>query len=122
MQEDASSSHEDGEDNGETEQEAASKKPAGAAPLAPPITALQYPAKYKPVLLLGPYDTRGHYKNVGTGKRKRATHKISCPTRIKVVCRNRDGCKWFIDPRCKPHNHDLNPVPPAPVPPPRHHH
>lgn len=53
-------------------------------------------------------DRSGRCKNVGTGKRKRATHKIGCPTRIKVVCRKRDGCKWFIDPRCELHNHDLN--------------
>jgi hypothetical protein len=53
-------------------------------------------------------DRSGTCKNVGTGKRKRATHKIGCPTRIKVVCRKRDGCKWFIDPRCELHNHDLN--------------
>jgi hypothetical protein len=53
-------------------------------------------------------DRSGICKNTGTGKRKRATHKIGCPTRIKIVCRKRDGCKWFIDPRVELHNHDLN--------------
>jgi len=53
-------------------------------------------------------DRSGKCKNTSTGKRKRTTHKIGCPTRIKVVCRKRDGCKWFIDPRCELHNHDLN--------------
>jgi hypothetical protein len=53
-------------------------------------------------------DRSGTCKNSGAGKRKRPTHKIGCPTRIKVVCRKRDGCKWFIDPRVEMHNHDLN--------------
>ncbi|KAK4149860.1 hypothetical protein C8A00DRAFT_46610 [Chaetomidium leptoderma] len=53
-------------------------------------------------------DRSGSCKNSGTGKRKRSTHKIGCPTRIKIVCRKRDGCKWFIDPRVEMHNHDLN--------------
>ncbi|KAK4099978.1 hypothetical protein N658DRAFT_143212 [Parathielavia hyrcaniae] len=53
-------------------------------------------------------DRSGSCKNMGTGKRKRPTHKIGCPARIKIVRRKRDGCKWFIDPRCELHNHDLN--------------
>lgn len=53
-------------------------------------------------------DRSGTFKSTSTGKRKRTSHKTDCPTRIKVVCRKRDGCKWFIDPRCELHNHDLN--------------
>jgi hypothetical protein len=48
----------------------------------------------------------GSCKNMGTGKRP--THKIGCPTRIKLACRKHDGCKWFIDPRVELHNHDFN--------------
>lgn len=47
-------------------------------------------------------------KNVGTGKRKRATHKIGCPARFKIICRKRDNSKWFIEPVMEMHNHDLN--------------
>lgn len=54
-------------------------------------------------------DRGGTCKNAGTGKRKRPTHKIGCPTRLKLVCRKRDASTWFIDPRCEHHNHDLNP-------------
>ncbi|GAB1316314.1 hypothetical protein MFIFM68171_06524 [Madurella fahalii] len=54
-------------------------------------------------------DRGGTCKNAGTGKRKRPTHKIGCPTRLKLVCRKRDASMWFIDPRCEQHNHDLNP-------------
>jgi hypothetical protein len=53
-------------------------------------------------------DRSGTCKNVGTGKRKRATHKTGCPARFKIVCRKRDGSKWFIDPLMEMHNHDLN--------------
>jgi hypothetical protein len=54
-------------------------------------------------------DRGGTCKNAGTGKRKRPTHRIGCPTRMKVVCRKRDANMWFIEPRCEQHNHDLNP-------------
>lgn len=54
-------------------------------------------------------DRGGTCKNAGTGKRKRPTHKLGCPTRLKLLCRKRDGSKWFIDPQCEAHNHDLAP-------------
>ncbi|KAK0644458.1 hypothetical protein B0T16DRAFT_417693, partial [Cercophora newfieldiana] len=54
-------------------------------------------------------DRGGTCKNIGTGKRKRPTHKLGCPTRIKLVCRKREASKWFIDIRCEEHNHDLDP-------------
>ena len=54
-------------------------------------------------------DRGGTCKNIGTGKRKRPTHKLGCPCRVKLVCRKREACKWFIDPRCEEHNHDLDP-------------
>lgn len=54
-------------------------------------------------------DRGGTCKNSGTGKRKRLTHKIGCPTRIKLVCRKREASKWFIDIRNEYHNHDLDP-------------
>lgn len=54
-------------------------------------------------------DRGGSCKNIGTGKRKRPTHKLGCPTRIKLLCRKRDGSKWFIDPQCEEHNHNLSP-------------
>ncbi|KAK0616858.1 hypothetical protein B0T14DRAFT_523937 [Immersiella caudata] len=54
-------------------------------------------------------DRGGTCKNIGTGKRKRPTHKLGCPTRIKLVCRKREASKWFIEIRCEEHNHDLDP-------------
>lgn len=54
-------------------------------------------------------DRGGICKNSGTGKRKRPTHKIGCPARIKLVCRKRQASKWFIEIRCEEHNHDLDP-------------
>ncbi|KAK1834066.1 hypothetical protein QBC39DRAFT_369351 [Podospora conica] len=54
-------------------------------------------------------DRGGICKNSGTGKRKRPTHKIGCPARIKLVCKKRQASKWFIEIRCEEHNHDLDP-------------
>ncbi|KAK3682066.1 hypothetical protein B0T22DRAFT_413086 [Podospora appendiculata] len=54
-------------------------------------------------------DRGGICKNSGTGVRKRPTHKIGCPCRLKLVCKKRQACKWFIEVRCEEHNHDLNP-------------
>ncbi|KAJ4302528.1 hypothetical protein N0V88_002677 [Collariella sp. IMI 366227] len=53
-------------------------------------------------------DRGGSCKNSGTGRRKRLTQRIGCPTRFKLVCRQRDGMKWVIEPRSELHNHDLN--------------
>lgn len=54
-------------------------------------------------------DRGGSCKNQGTGVRKRPTHRIGCPARMKLVCRKRQASKWFIDVRCEEHNHDLDP-------------
>lgn len=54
-------------------------------------------------------DRGGTCKNSGTGKRKRPTHRLGCPTRVKLVCKKRQGSKWFIEIICEMHNHDLNP-------------
>ena len=54
-------------------------------------------------------DRGGICKNIGKGIRRRPTHKLGCPARIKLVCRKRDADKWFIDIRCEEHNHDLDP-------------
>ncbi|KAL2257903.1 hypothetical protein VTK26DRAFT_8997 [Humicola hyalothermophila] len=51
----------------------------------------------------------GACRNVGTGKRPKSTHKLGCPARIKLLRRRRDGDKWFIEPCCEWHNHDLQP-------------
>ncbi|KAK0615084.1 hypothetical protein B0T17DRAFT_541000 [Bombardia bombarda] len=54
-------------------------------------------------------DRGGICKNVGTGIRKRPTHRIGCPCRIKLVCKKRHASKWFIEIRSEEHNHDLDP-------------
>ncbi|KAK3395314.1 hypothetical protein B0H63DRAFT_492216 [Podospora didyma] len=54
-------------------------------------------------------DRGGTCKNSGTGIRKRPTHKIGCPAKMKLVCRKRQASKWFIDVRCEQHNHDIDP-------------
>lgn len=54
-------------------------------------------------------DRGGVCKNSGTGRRKRPTHKLGCPTRVKLICRKRQASKWFIEILCEQHNHDLNP-------------
>jgi len=54
-------------------------------------------------------DRGGTCKNTGTGVRKRPTHKIGCPAKMKLVKKKRHGNKWFIEVRCEEHNHDLNP-------------
>lgn len=53
-------------------------------------------------------DRGGSTRYRSAGIRKRTTNKLGCPTSIKVICRKRDGLKWFIEPRCELHNHDLN--------------
>lgn len=54
-------------------------------------------------------DRGGTCKNTGTGKRKRPTNKLGCPTRVKLVCRKRQASKWFIEIFTEEHNHDLDP-------------
>ena len=54
-------------------------------------------------------DRGGTCKNTGTGIRKRPTHKIGCPAKMKLVCKKRHASKWFIEVRCEEHNHDLCP-------------
>lgn len=54
-------------------------------------------------------DRGGSCRNVGTGKRPKSTHKLGCPARMKLLCRKRDDDKWFIEPQCEYHNHDLQP-------------
>lgn len=54
-------------------------------------------------------DRGGTCKNSGTGIRKRPTHKIGCPAKMKLVCKKRHASKWFIEVRCEEHNHDLVP-------------
>ncbi|EGZ67736.1 hypothetical protein NEUTE2DRAFT_95570 [Neurospora tetrasperma FGSC 2509] len=54
-------------------------------------------------------DRGGTCKNSGTGIRKRPTHKIGCPAKMKLVCKKRHASKWFIEVRCEEHNHDLDP-------------
>ncbi|CCC14249.1 unnamed protein product [Sordaria macrospora k-hell] len=54
-------------------------------------------------------DRGGTCKNSGTGIRKRPTHKIGCPAKMKLVCKKRHASKWFIEVRCEEHNHDLCP-------------
>ncbi|KAK4460730.1 hypothetical protein QBC42DRAFT_101386 [Cladorrhinum samala] len=54
-------------------------------------------------------DRGGVCKSAGTGKRKRTTHRIGCPARMKLISRKRDARHWFIETLCQQHNHNLSP-------------
>ncbi|KAK3995706.1 cytochrome P450 3A9 [Cladorrhinum sp. PSN332] len=54
-------------------------------------------------------DRGGVCKSAGTGKRKRTTHRLGCPARMKLVSRKRDCRHWFIETVCEQHNHNLSP-------------
>ncbi|KAK4162968.1 hypothetical protein QBC43DRAFT_320782 [Cladorrhinum sp. PSN259] len=54
-------------------------------------------------------DRGGVCKSHGTGKRKRTTHRIGCPARMKLVSRKRDCYQWVIQIVCEQHNHNLSP-------------
>lgn len=69
--------------------------------------------EYLPVAEITRVDLRcdrgGVCKNSGTGRRKRPTHRLGCPARMKLVCRKRQASKWFIEIFSEEHNHDLDP-------------